>query len=217
MKVAIRVFLVAFALMTVSVATARAAPQTERRYIDVEGAALLGVAPDRYVWSVSFEVTGNTPLGLQEKYEQRVEAIRDIAKDLKVNKEDLAVGQPYHNVRHDGETQTYTIEGSALVIQRDMDDVEPAWVAWAEGGFAYHVSRESGAEPELRRQARRDAAHDARDKAESIAEALGAKVGRPLRITVPEPDAEWSPDTRGLIRDGDIEILERVAVRFELE
>ena len=158
------------------------------RSVQVSGAAVVYVTPDRALLQLGVETNGHTPEGTQEANQQAIQRVINAVRALGVETKDIAtdyflvypIYQDYDALNIKG----YRIDNTVSVTVRDVSLADDILVAALRAG-ANQVQDVQFYTSELRQyrdQARALAVKAAGEKAQALADAAGAQAGCVLSI-----------------------------------
>jgi uncharacterized protein YggE len=158
------------------------------RSVQVSGAALLNVPPDRALIQLGIETNGLTVYEVEQSNSRTMAAIRKALKDQGIEDKDIAtdwyVVQPVYEDYGSLKFKGYRISNTVAVTLRDVSKTN-AVVAAALNAGANQVANVEFYVSDLRTyrdQARQLAVQAAAEKAQALADAAGADVGCVLHI-----------------------------------
>ncbi len=158
------------------------------RSVQVSGAALLNVPPDRALIQLGIETNGLTVYEVEQSNSRVMAAIRKALKDQGIEDKDIAtdwyVVQPVYEDYGALKFKGYRISNTVAVTLRDVSKTN-AVVAAALNAGANQVANVEFYVSDLRTyrdQARQLAVQAAAEKAQALADAAGADVGCVLHI-----------------------------------
>lgn len=218
-------------------ATALAAPNDERRSIQVSGEGTVKVVPDEVKLQFGIESNNRSLVQAKDDNTARSKKVIDALKKFNVSSKDIQTGFVQISPRYDyvngrQSFAGYTANKQIAVTLKDIDNYGKILNAVVDAG-ADHVSGvqfDTSKTDELKKEARKRAIADAKAKAEMLAGELNQKIGPPLFIqegdvpvafpNVPggamrAMEAKASPEDT--LSPGEITIRASVTVRFQLQ
>lgn len=174
--------------------TALAAPIRQElcdsnRSVQVSGAAVINVVPDRVLLQLGVQTNGNTPESVQGANERDIQRVIKAVLALGVANKDIATDYylvyPIYDDYNSLFIKGYRIDNTISITLRDVDLVEDVLVAALRSG-ANEVQDIQFYTSELRvnrDQARQLAMKAAQEKAQLLAESAGAQMGPVLTIS----------------------------------
>jgi uncharacterized protein len=164
------------------------------RSVNVSGAAVVNVIPDRALLQLGVQSTGATPDAVRSANDQEIKKVIQAISALGVQAKDIAtdsfivypVYQDYNSLAIKG----YRVDNTVSITLRDVSQVDDALIAALKAG-ANEVQDVQFYSSELRKyrdQARTLAMQAAAEKAQALANAAGAQAGCILTIN----ENSWS-------------------------
>ncbi len=159
------------------------------RSVQVSGAAVVNVTPDRALLQLGVQTNGSTPDGVQAASFQAVKQVMSAIRQLGVDAKDIAtdynIVYPVYNDYNSLEIKGYRIDNTLSVTLRDVNLVDDTLLAALKAG-ANEVQDVQFYTSELRKyrdQARQMAIQAAGEKAQLLAQSAGAQAGCVLTIS----------------------------------
>ena len=159
------------------------------RIVQVSGAAVINVVPDRVLLQLGVQSNGNTPESVQDVNEKEIERVIHAVQALGVESKDIATDYylvyPIYDSYNSLYIKGYRIDNTISITLRDVHLVEEVLVAALRSG-ANEVQDIQFYTSELRTyrdQARQLSMKAAQEKAGLLASAAGAEIGCVLSIS----------------------------------
>ena len=159
------------------------------RSVQVSGAAVVNVAPDRASIQLGVQTNGSTPTAVEDENTRAtqavIQAIRRLGVDAKDIATDLYVIEPVYDDYSALHIQGYRINNIIAITLRDVSKTSPVISAALQAGANQVVNVEFFTS-ELRKyrdQARAMAVKAASEKAQALAESAGAETNCILTIS----------------------------------
>ena len=153
------------------------------RTVQVSGAAVINVIPDRVLLQLGVQSNGNTPDGVRSDNQAEIQKVINTLRELGIEAKDIASDNylvyPVYDDYNSLFIKGYRIDNTVSVTLRDVSLVDDAIIAALKTG-ANEVLDVSFYTSELRKfrdQARDLAMKAAREKAQALAGAASAQVG----------------------------------------
>lgn len=223
----LKVFLIAILTTTTMAAQTQNPPS-----VDVNGAGIVRVVPDRVTIKIRVENSADEVKGLKEKNDETVREVLRFLKKMNVAERDIQTEYMSLKKNYDYNTKTYSFSAnqSLSILVRDLSKYEDLMHGLLNSGVNRidGVSFSSSDRKNLESQARKKAIENAKMKAEEYASALGQKIGKAISVSEfqsgPEPQmkmrammADTVEESESGIALGEMEIQAMVQVKFLLE